>query len=107
MHSMTVDFGPSDDNFELLTHSDLKPRQVASTSDAAASSTTAAASSTLPIAYPSASATGLPTGNTTGTISEDYSGFSIIPWDPSVGQLMLPGPSMYVTAPSNEPVDHG
>ena len=88
-NSMKVDFGESDEGFELRRHRRLQPRQATSTTSSAAAASTS-------VHYPAAP-TFTPAGhNATANINKQYLDTSILPPDSSLGQLTVTGPKLYV-----------
>ena len=92
-HSMTLDFGKSDDEFVLRRHKPLIPRQAAATSTAAAASS---------IAYPAAPSSTPSNFNASAHFNPHWLDTSILPPDPSLGKLSVSGPKMLVETPQQE-----
>ena len=92
-HSMTLDFGKSDDEFVLRRHKPLIPRQAAVTSSAAATSS---------IAYPAAPSSTPNNLNASAHFNPQWLDKSILPPDPSLGKLSVSGPKMLVKIPQQE-----
>ena len=92
-HSMTLDFGKSDDEFVLRRHKPLVPRQAAATSMAAATSS---------IAYPAAPSSTPNNFNASAHFNKQWNDTSILPPDPSLGKLSVSGPKMSVEIPQQE-----
>jgi hypothetical protein len=107
-HFMALDFGPSNEDFELRRHGDLRPRQAASSSaltDASAASSTAitsesmtTASLTSSVSFSSPSLTTLPTSTylSAKLTHSPYISQTILPPDTGLG---FHGPYVYVCYP--------
>ena len=86
-NSMKVDFGASDDDFELRRHGILQPRQAAGTTSGAAAASTS-------VHYPAAPTFTPTSHNATANINKQYLDTSILPPDSSLGQLTVTGPKL-------------
>lgn len=88
-NSMKVDFGESDEDFDLRRHRRLQPRQATGTTSGAAAASTS-------VHYPAAPTFTPTSHNATANINKQYLDTSILPPDSSLGQLTVTGPKLYV-----------
>ena len=86
---MKLDFGESEEHFELRRHRRLQPRQAPATNSGAAAASTS-------VDYPVAPTSTPASHNATANINKQYLDTSILPPDSSLGQITATGPKMYV-----------
>ncbi|KAL9130521.1 MAG: hypothetical protein Q9175_007004, partial [Cornicularia normoerica] len=84
-NSMTLDFGKSDDDFVLRQHGRLETRQAAVTTSVAAPSS---------VAYPAAPSSTPTNWSASASFNKQWLDTSILPPDPSFGQLSVSGPKI-------------
>ena len=97
-HSMTLDFGKSDDEFVLRRHKQLVPRQAAATSSGAATSS---------IVYPAAPSSTPNNFNGSASFNRHWLDTSILPPDPSLGKLSVSGPKTLVNHSPGKKLSRG
>lgn len=86
---MKLDFGESEEHFELRRHRRLQPRGGAATTSGAAAASTS-------VDYPAAPTSTPANHNATANINKQYLDTAILPPDSSLGQLTVTGPKLYV-----------
>ena len=88
-NAMKLDFGGSEEHFELRRHQRLQPRQATATTSGAAAVSTS-------VDYPPAPTFTPTSHNAPANINKQYLDTSILPPDSSLGQITASGPKMYV-----------
>ena len=96
---MKVDFGETEDAFEIRRHPRLQPREAATTSSKAETKSSAAplssiASTPTTVIYPPAPTSTPKALNATANIDKQFLDTSILPADSSLGLVSVTGPRM-------------
>ncbi len=97
VHSIQVDFGSSDDYYELRQEHKIERRQATTTS------TPTVTAPTTSVAYPTPTSSGPPPQmpNVNAKINSQWTDTAILPPDNVLGQLMSIGPPLYVVVLQN------